>query len=636
MAVAKMKLVNIVGRLKDFDDVVRRCCINGNFHPEQATTVLEDYQEFIPIDEPNPYASHLRMAVDLGVHNSVHLSYRSFEKLNLAPAELNAYIEKTRAEADAMSEKVRTLTQSGARLEQGIHQLEHIKSFDVSLDDLFSCKFIKVRFGRLPKESYAKLDVYDEETPMFFFPLGEDRDYYWGFYVVLRGEAENVDKIFTSLYFERIRILEEAHGTPAQAIESIRGMLADIKKQLSDAKAALEDYWDDNHAYFLQVYSGLKYLHDSFELRRYSVKCGESFYMFGWVPDSEITDFTKKFDKMKYVDCIVESEKDAENIEPPTSLINPKAAKPFESFIEMYGLPAYNEIDPTPFMSITYSIIFGIMFGDVGQGLILFLVGLFLAYKKKSQLGGVIFRCSIFSMIFGALYNSVFGYENVLPRTILPVHEEANTNTILLVSIAMGILLILSCMILNIVNGVRQHDFKKIFFGNNGMAGFVLYIAAVSAVVLLMMFNKNILTPFFIILFIAIPILLIFFSGPLAKLCERRKDWVPKEKGEFFIESFFELFEVLLSYFSNTISFIRIGAFILSHSGMMLAVFSISELFGKGQNPIALVFGNLFVIVLEGLMVGIQGMRLQFYEMFSRFYTGGGRAYEPVKIKYDN
>lgn len=635
MAVAKMKLVNVVGRLRDFDAVVRRCCINGNFHPEQATTVLEDYQEFIPIDEPNPYAKNLRTLVDLCVHNGLTPGYRDFSKLKLENGALGEYIEKTRASVDGMNEKIRTLTQQAARLEQGIQQLEHIKSFDLSLDDIFSMKFIKVRFGRLPKESFLKLDVNEEKKPLFFFPLGEDRDYYWGLYVAHRGDAEEIDKTFQSLYFERIRILEEAHGTPAQAIVSISTMLENIRKQLGDARNVLDDFLDDNHAVILQAYSKLKYLHDSFELRRYSVKCGESFYMFGWVPESEIPNFAKQFDRMNYVDCIVENESESGGIEPPTSLVNHRAAKPFESFTEMYGLPSYNEIDPTPFMAFTYSVIFGIMFGDLGQGLVIFLVGLFLAVKKKSQLGGVILRCSVFSMIFGTLYNSVFGYENVLPFTVIPVHSDSYTNYDLLFAIGMGIFLIVSCMILNIINGFRQHDFKKIFFGNNGLAGLVFYIFAVAAVVLLMMFNKNIFHPLFIVLFIAVPLVIMFLSEPLAKLCERRKDWMPEEKGNFFIESFFELFEIILAFFSNTISFIRIGAFILSHAGMMLAVFSIADLAGKG-GPVVVVLGNIFVILLEGLMVGIQGMRLQFYEMFSRFYTGGGREFEPVRIKYEN
>lgn len=635
MSVAKMRFVNIVGELSDFDTVMRSCCIGGNFHAEQAPTVLEDYEEFIPVDEPNPYTGHLRMAIDLGTKNHVKFGFRNFDKLAPGDEPLFSFLEKTRDVSNELSEKARNLTQTVAHLETGIQELNYIREYNIPLDELFSCRFVRARIGRLPKESYAKLAAYYQDELLLFFPLGEERSYYWGVNLALDGEEEKNDEIFHSLYFERIEFIEKVRGTPRQAIAELQITLEGKRKELADAQEAYQDFWNRRLDEFLRVYSRIKYLHDSFEMRRYSVKCGQSFYIFGWVPETEAAGFAAQFRQFPYVDCVIEDERQTENFEPPTTLVNPRAVRPFESFVQMYGLPVYNEIDPTVFLSVTYSIIFGIMFGDVGQGFVLLLGGLLLWFLKKSQLGGILIRCSVFSMIFGVLYNSVFGFEDLLPFTVLPVHRSSSTNWILLGAIAIGFVLILCCMGLNIANGVRQHSIEKIAFSSNGIAGMVLYVAAVVSVLFFMMFKKNILSLPFVLALIAVPLLLIFFRRPLSRLLERRKDWKPESPGEFFIESFFELFEILLSFLSNTISFIRIGAFVLSHSGMMLAVFTISELFGKGQNPVALVIGNAFVIVLEGLMSGIQGMRLQFYEMFSRFYSGSGRAYTPVKIHYE-
>jgi V/A-type H+-transporting ATPase subunit I len=634
MAIAKMKLVNIVGRLKDFDSVVRRCCINGNFHPEQATTALEGYDEFIAIDEINPYSRHLRMAVDIGVHSNVKLSYKSFGNLKLSENELFEYAEKIEKEINILNQKVRGLSDITSRYQQAIIQLEHIKDFGISLDELFAFKFISIRFGKLPRDSYAKLDLYDEEEQMFFFPLGEDKEYYWGFYLALKDEKEGIDEIFNSLFFERVRIIEEAHGTPQEAIEKITKLLTSSDNDYQIALQAVDDYWNEHNELFLQVYSKLRYLNDSFELRRYSSKCGDSFYIFGWVPQYEITVFAKQFEHIQFVDCIIEDEEDAESIEPPTSLVNSSVVKPFELYVEMYGLPSYNEIDPTPIMAMTYSVIFGIMFGDLGQGFIILLISLFMKLKMKMRLGGILIRCALFSMLFGTLYNSVFGYEDLLPFNILPVHKAGNTNYVLIFAVGFGAILILTCMVINIINGIRQKNIEKVFFSHNGIAGFVFYFSLMLAAVLLLMFNTNIINPLFII-FLIIFIVIIFLKEPLTLLLEHKKNWIPENKVDFFVQSFFELFEVMLSYISNTISYIRVGAFILSHAGIMLAVFSISELFGKGQNLIAIIVGNLFIIALEGLIVGIQGLRLQFYEIFSRFYDGGGKPYEPIKIKYD-
>jgi V/A-type H+-transporting ATPase subunit I len=286
-------------------------------------------------------------------------------------------------------------------------------------------------------------------------------------------------------------------------------------------------------------------------------------------------------------------------------------------------------------MSITYAVIFGIMFGDIGQGFVILLVALFMKFKKKMFLGDIMIRCSLFSIFFGALYCSVFGYEEVLPfPALLPIHEQANTNYVLLISVGLGILLIMFCMVLNIINGIRQKNIEKFLFSQNGIAGLIFYVSVITAAVLMMIFSTNIITPIFISLLIIIPLLLVAFKEPLSALCERKKDWLPKNKGEFLVLTIFEMFEILLSFISNTISYVRIGAFILSHTAMMIAVFTIAQMTGNAS-PVVIVIGNVFVICLEGLIVGIQGLRLQFYEIFSRFYDGGGKAYEPAKIKYE-
>lgn len=635
MAVAKMKLVNIVGRLRDFDDIVRQCCIKGNFQPEQSMTALEGYQEFKPIEETNPYMRHLRMAVDIGVHSDLSLSYRGFDQLRLSDAELEHAVEQIEIEIGKLNEAVRGIKSREAHLDGGIRQLIHLESLGINLDDLNGCRYLSFRSGRLPKSSFEKLEL-NEDDLMLFVPVGEDDAYFWGFYACLKQDAAKIDEIFNSLYFERIDIIEEAHGTPKEAIENLNGLLEKTRNELTAAQKAVKDYWEEHLDSFLRYYSRLRYLHDSFDLRRYAAKCGESFYVFGWVPENEVADFTAQFDKMKYVDCIVEDEKEAGSIEPPTKLVNPSAIRPYEGFVAMYGLPNYREIDPTPLMAITYSLFFGLMFGDLGQGLVLFLGAAVSWLRKKSFLAGVIMRCSIFSMIFGTLYNSFFGYDDILPiPTVLPVHKSTSANYILLVSVAIGIVIILMCMLINVINGIRQRNPDKVLFSGNGVAGLALYITLVSGVVFLMMFNRNILTLPVVLGLVILPLLLIFLHEPLTRLMRRRRDWMPENKLEYVIESFFDLFDVLLGYLSNTISFVRIGAYTLSHTGMMLAVFTIAELSGKGQNPVAIVIGNIFVMVLEALMAGIQDMRLQYYEMFSRFYQGDGREYHPFTIKYN-
>lgn len=134
-------------------------------------------------------------------------------------------------------------------------------------------------------------------------------------------------------------------------------------------------------------------------------------------------------------------------------------------------------------------------------------------------------------------------------------------------------------------------------------------------------------------LMFGVPLLLIFFKEPLTALVEKKAEVMPKQKGMFLVQGIFEMFEVLLSYFSNTLSFVRIGAFAVSHAAMMEVVLMLAGVENGNPNWIIVVLGNLFVCGMEGLIVGIQVLRLEYYEIFSRFYKGTGRKFEPFCSK---
>ena len=314
---------------------------------------------------------------------------------------------------------------------------------------------------------------------------------------------------------------------------------------------------------------------------------------------------------------------------------NPKLFKPFEMFVGMYGLPAHNEMDPTLFVGLTYSFIFGVMFGDVGQGLLLVIVGALVYHFKKSPLAGIIATAGVFSTIFGFMFGSVFGFEDVIqPLWLRPIDHMTTLpfvgklNTVFIVSIAFGMGLIVIAMVLHIINAFREHDTQSTWFDPNGVAGLVFY-GSVAAVVILFMSGRP--TPAGIVLAVmfGVPLLLILFKEPLTNRLKKKKEKMKEGKVMFFVEGFFELFEMLLSYFSNTLSFVRIGAFAVSHAAMMEVVLMLAGVESGNTNWVVVVLGNLFVCLMEGLVVGIQVLRLEYYEMFSRFYKGSGRKFEP-------
>ena len=163
-------------------------------------------------------------------------------------------------------------------------------------------------------------------------------------------------------------------------------------------------------------------------------------------------------------------------------------------------------------------------------------------------------------------------------------------NAVFVIAIGFGMFLILTCMVFNIINSVRNHNTEKTWFDSNAVAGLVFYGSIALSAVLLVSGKKLPAAAVLAVMF-GIPLLLMFLKEPLTNLVEKKKQILPEQKGMFFVQSFFELFEVLLSYLSNTLSFLRIGAFAVSHAAMMEVVLMLAGA-TEGGSP------NWIIVVL--------------------------------------
>ena len=267
------------------------------------------------------------------------------------------------------------------------------------------------------------------------------------------------------------------------------------------------------------------------------------------------------------------------------------------------------------------------------------MIGGFLLYKfKKLELAAIIGTAGIFSTFFGLMFGSVFGFEDVIPALWLhPVSAMADVpflgklNTVFVVAIVFGMFLILLTMIFHIINAVRQKDVENIWFDQNAVAGLIFYGSLVTVILLFMTGHK---LPAGIVLGImfGIPLIIIMLKEPLTRLVKKESPMIEGRRKEYCIllQSFFELFEVMLSYLSNTLSFVRIGAFAVSHAAMMEVVLMLAGAEAGSPNWLVVIGGNIFVTAMEGLIVGIQVLRLEYYEMFSRFYQRKRKTFPPL------
>ena len=472
----------------------------------------------------------------------------------------------------------------------------------------------------------------------------EDEDYIWVVYFVPDTISDKVDAIYSSMHFERFFLPDEYEGTPTEAMKSLEDKIAEVNASISQIDNQINSILSTRKDDLIAANQRLTTFSNNFDVRKLAACTKQdvnTFYILcGWMTEKDARAFQQEISGDDKAYCVVEDDHSNIISRPPTKLKNPKLFKPFEMFIDMYGLPSYNEIDPTILIGITYSILFGFMFGDVGQGLCLLIGGFLLFKTKKMSLAAIISCCGFFSTIFGFLFGSVFGFENIIEAAWLRPKEAmtqlpfiGNLNTVFIVAIALGMGIIIMTMVLNIINSVRSHDAEKAYFDTNGVAGLVFYGSIVVTVVLYMTENPLPATIVLVVMF-AVPLLIVFLKEPLTAMIEKKAEIMPKEKGMFFVQGFFEMFEVLLSYFSNTLSFVRVGAFAVSHAAMMEVVLMLAGAEAGGSpNWLVVILGNVFVCGMEGLIVGIQVLRLEYYELFSRFYRGTGRAFKPYGKK---
>ncbi len=637
--IVKMKFLSISGPKVDIDRVCDKYLSKYEMQLENAVAELKTTDNLQPFVEINPYREPLAKAEqftalikDGKVHPDVIMTQEEMMEL----------IRDINCDYVNLQEKKELLKKKKGEKREKLNILEPFCPLDIELQKVSSYRYMKARFGRISVDYYRRLEKYlFEDLNAVFIEGVRNENYVYGGYFVSNGEASKVDSVFNSLHFERIALPTEYLGTPTEACDDLRKEIRKIRKEIRKVDREVDDLMERNASKLFGARKRLEELSNIFDVRKLAARIEEEdskedyYILCGWMGENDVQKFIEETKNDDRIFIVVEEDREKFFGEPPTQLKNPKFFKPFEMFIKMYGLPSTNEIDPTIFVALTYTFIFGAMFGDVGQGFCLFAVGGILYLTKKMNLAGIISIAGLFSMVFGFLFGSVFGFEDVLPAIWLRPAEAmtdlpfiGQLNTVFIVAVAFGMGLNILAMIFQILNAKKAHDLENLWFSHNGVAGLVFYGFLVLTVVLYMTGHQ---TPgnVMMVIFLGVPILLFIFKEPLGNLVKHNHKRIEGGKGMFLVQGFFELFETMLSYFSNTLSYVRIGAFAVSHAAMMEVVLMLSGAEAGTPNWLGVIGGNIFVCLLEGLVVGIQVLRLEYYELFSRFYKGSGREFKP-------
>lgn len=637
--IEKMKFISLTGPTDDIDRVINKYLSKYEIHLENALLEWSSSNDLKPYVEANPYKDMVAGASEL-VSYLPDKNISSQIKMNVDTA--NKHITSIGKKIHARQDEINSLEEEKALIQSKYDKISPFIDLKYDISSILNFKNIKFRFGRVPKENWSRFkDFCKNNLSIIFVKCREDGKYVWCLYFVPSIERDKIDAICTSLHFEETYIPEDSKGTPQKVCAVLLEKLDSINGKINALTDELSSYLNNDKDIILCAYKRIQMAYENFDVRKMAAKTNEdgtTFYIIcGWMSSKDADSLSDKMNGDSNVICIFEEPSEHYSKKPPTKLKNPGIFRPFEMFIKMYGLPSYNEFDPTIFVALTYSFLFGIMFGDVGQGLCL-VIGGFLLYKfKKMDLAAIVSCAGIFSTIFGFMFGSIFGFEDIIEPILLRPTEKitrlplvGSLNTIFIVAIIFGMFLILLSMVFHIINKVISKDIGETLFDTNGVAGLVFYASIVTTIILYMTGHSLPATAVLVIMFI-IPLILIGLKEPLSHLIQKKEEKITGSVGMFITQTFFELFEVLLSYFSNTLSFVRVGAFAVSHAAMMQVVIMLSGAESGSANILVIVIGNLLVMGMEGLIVGIQVLRLEFYEMFSRFYSGTGREFKPFR-----
>lgn len=628
MAITKLNLVNVDFNKDCYNSVLLKLYNHDDFHPELASKFTDSVAGLTVYNKDNLYEELLVRIQEMTEKYHFQAQTVKTESNQLNVVKAKEFLDDLFLDIDRINAVKEQLLAMIKENDDAVVQLRHVAGLDVNFDDLFSCQYLQVRFGKIPNSNVGKLEFY-ESLPFVYKSFEMDERYTWCMYITTPGDAPEVDNVFTSLYFERIHIPEFIHGEADLAIAEIQDETNSAKEHSAQLQKRIDKIISDNIDEVNRIYTIASELNSVYIMQKYIVVMGDKLTVTGFVPAKKVDAFKNDFESISNVHVEVLPATSDVRLEPPTLLKNSWFARPFRIFVEMYGVPKYNDVDPTLLVALSYTLLFGIMFGDLGQGILLSIVG-FIAYKKfHMELGAVGMRLGISSAFFGIIFGSVFGNEEILIPMFNAMSPE-NTMTLLMAAIGLGVVLILISMVFNVVLNFKKKNIGEALLSQNGICGVTFYVAVIVAVVG-MLAGFNVVNPLYIIVFIVIPIFLIFLKEPLIRKFEEHQPMFPNGFGAFFVEGFFELFEVVLSFITNTMSFLRVGGFVLSHAGMMLVVYTLAGMFGSIGELVVIILGNIFVMCLEGMIVGIQVLRLEFYEMFSRYYEGNGIPFKTIK-----
>lgn len=661
MSIEKMVLVKIVGSMEEMPAIIKELIIHENVHLNLNIEHSNAYSNYYVIHqyESDIVSSHLLdmdpkifiqrctdcldavkelgkgLDIELKVDNKIFLD----SNINFSLEKSKTELTKIKSSIGVKVNKINNYRQQIEELSIFSDNIECISDKTVDLNKVADLNYFDYEIGTLSNENKIRIKRNYENLSAIVLRIGIIKSSVEDMYMIIYPKQfkEETNNLLKSLNWDKLNVPDGIVGTPSEMIVQINQRIETLQEKIKELSNEIEGDKELNTKILNKLFNIFTLEEKIAEISE-NAEFGDNIFAINlWIQEKDLNKLKDSISSVsnKYLLTEKTAEEMGNQVVPPTKLKNNWFTKPFETIVRMYGLPAYNELDPTPFLAITFCLAFGIMFGDIGQGLVYFLAGVLLL-KKMESAGQILMRLGGSSILFGFVYGSLFGLEKHelpwLPSLIKggPLSPD-NIPKILVAGILFGIAVLSVSYVYGVINSLKNGNIEEGIFGKNGITGYIFFISFILTIVTLIgIINLPLSIPLIVLL---LSLVILIMKEPITNIILKKKPLFHDGAGSYLTESIFEAVETILGVLSNSISFVRVGAFALNHAGLFLAFLVISEMV---TNPfmkvLILIIGNILILTLEGLIVFIQGLRLQYYELFSKYFKGDGIEFKPLNV----
>ena len=647
-----MTFTSIICVKKDVESVLEALSSFGEFHIEQAAegnSSLTEYNQSIQrVEDSLTTVNELTKQLieeKPGLLDIFRISQST--KIHVTAENWQALLESTRQEILTLKKEVDDLHGSLSSLQEKTAQLNHLKDMLTTMDKMEAdlaaieeLKLIHIDIASVPHKNFDGLRTALTGFPIILHRCYLTKDFDFVCLAMPSKHREEIERIIKIHHARIFAIPEDLPHDTSKALKEVNNQIKENTHKEKTVLSSLNKLSKENRNKLTSWYETTENVLALLQAKRKILESGRLATVKGFVPKKKFHALTQKVHAMLGEKVLVGENEAAEVEDPPTKISHSRFVKPFEELTKLYGLPHYDEVDPTFMIAFTFPLIFGLMFGDVGHGLILLIGGLTLGKLiKKNQtiknICWILAACGVGAIIAGLLYGEFFGKQVFAPLWFSPFN---NVLSFLIFCIIVGIIQIMSGLVLDMVNFLLKRNIADAILTSVPKIAFY-----VGAVYLIAVYQLNFAAwfsgPFLLLI---VPFVILVFAKPTFLTLEKFSSRSVKAQNEqnSLGERLFEIGDFVTRLLSNTMSYARILALLMAHWALLLVTYTVAGLIGTASllglvlSGIIIVGGNVFVIALEGLIVFIHTIRLHFYEWFSKFYLGSGTEFKPFKQNF--